>query len=62
MASKEQLEGVARVFDTLAASSIIAAVVGFTGHGLMTSLEMIGLVVLAPLLLAFAWTLRGTKK
>jgi len=39
-ASKEQKEGVARVFDTLAASSIIAAVVGFTGHGVMTALEM----------------------
>jgi len=61
-ASKEQKEGVARVFDMLGASSIIGAVAGVTGHGVMTSLEMACLIVLAPILLAFAWVVRGTGK
>jgi len=61
-ASKEQKEGVARVFDMLAASSIIGAVAGITGHGVITSLEISCLIVLAPILLAFAWVVRGTGK
>jgi len=62
MASKEQLEGVARVFDALAVSSIVAASVGATGHGVMTSVEIISLVVLSPILMVTAWILRRPKK
>jgi len=48
MASKEQKEGIARVFDTLAASRIIAAVVGFSGHSIITVAQIVALCVLAP--------------
>jgi len=61
-ASKEQREGVARVFDTLAASSVIGAALGITGHGVMTVLEIGCLLVLTPILLASGWFLRGAGK
>jgi len=61
-ASKEQKEGVARVFDTLAASSVIGAVLGITGHGVMSLLEIGCLLMLTPILLTSGWFLRGSKK
>jgi len=58
MASKEQKEGVARVLDTLAASSIIALAVSMTGYAVMTRTHEIMLSFLAGWLLAFSWRLR----
>jgi len=61
-ATKEQREGVARVFDTLAASSVIGVALGITGHGVMSAIEMGCLFVLTPILLASGWVLRGAGK
>lgn len=60
--TKEQKEGLARFFDTLAASAFIGAVVGATGHSALTSIEIVLLFTACPILLAFAFHLRGTIK
>jgi len=58
MASKEQKEGLARVFDTLAASSMIGVVVGVSGYGAINpwDIGLLGVAFLA--LLMFSWRLR----
>jgi len=62
MANKEQREGLARVFDTLSASSIIGIVVGLAGYGSI-SLRDIALLSVAILpMLMFSWFLRRTPK
>jgi len=58
MAGKEQKEGVARVFDTLTASSVIAIVVGFAGYGAIRIRDIVLLCLLSLVLLGFAWLLR----
>jgi len=58
MASKEQKEGLARVFDTLSASSIIAIVVGLAGYGAIRVRDVALLCLLSPVLLGLAWLLR----
>jgi len=58
MASKEQKEGVARVLDTLTASSIIGAALSVSGHAVMTKAHEITLCALAAMFLAFSWILR----
>jgi len=58
MVSKEQKEGLARVFDTLAASTIIAIVVGLAGYGAMDGRDIVLLCALCPIILASAWRLR----
>jgi len=60
--SKEQREGIARVFDTVAASSIIGAVVGLAGYGAIKPRDIVLLLAAIPALLAFSWFLRGAKK
>jgi hypothetical protein len=56
--SKEQKEGLARFFDTIAASALIGAVVGSTGHSPLTSLEVGVLFSVCPILLAMSFFLR----
>jgi len=58
MASKEQKEGVARVLDTLSASSIIGASLSVSGHTIMTRAHEFTLCLLAATFLAFSWILR----
>jgi len=58
MASKEQKEGVARVLDTLAASSIIGFTVSTSGYTVLTRAHEITLCILAVAFLAFSWILR----
>jgi len=62
MASKEQKEGVARIFDTLAASTIIGAIVGLSGHSVMSLLEVSLLCALCPALVSCGWLLRRPPK
>jgi len=62
VASKEQKEGVARVFDTVAASSIIGAVVGMAGYGAIKPMDVALLLAAIPALLVFSWFLRGSGK
>jgi len=61
MASKEQKEGIARVFDTITASSIIAAVVGMAGYGAIKERDIVLLCVLVPALFVCSWFLRSPK-
>jgi len=59
MASKEQKEGIARVFDTLAVSAIIGFTVGITGYSLVSIRDMILLFSIIPTLLIFSWITRS---
>jgi hypothetical protein len=59
--SKEQSEGLARFLDTLAASAVIGAVVGATGHSNLSLGEIIGLLTLCPTLLSMSIYLRRPK-
>jgi len=60
MAGKEQKEGVARVFDTLAASAIIGVAVGASGHSIVSLLEIGLMCTVCPVLLGCSWLLRRT--
>jgi len=62
MASKEQKEGVARVFDTLTASAVIGVVVGLAGYGAIIHRDIVLLAVATPVMLAFSWSLRRVSK
>jgi|GEM_PF-1095186 len=62
VASKEQKEGVARVFDTITASSIIGAVVGIAGYGSVGVRDIVLLLAATPALLMFSWVLREAEK
>jgi len=62
VASKEQKEGLARVFDTLAASALIASVVGLAGYGAISGRDIALLCALCPIILASAWRLRRPSK
>jgi len=61
MASKEQKEGVARVLDTLAASSIIGFTVSMAGYTVLTWTHEIILCLLTAVFLVFSWNLRRTS-
>ena len=56
--TKEQKEGLARFFDTIAASAVIGGVVGVTGHSPFSPLEIWALFLVCPILLLLSWTLR----
>jgi len=58
MASKEQKEGVARVLDTLCATSIIAAAASIAGYGSISTKDVMLLCLLFPFLLALSWRAR----
>jgi len=58
MASKEQKEGIARVLDTLAASSIIGFTVSTTGYTVMTHAHEAILCLLSAAFIALSWRLR----
>jgi len=58
MASKEQKEGVARVLDTLAATSIIGAIASIAGYGNISGRDVLLLCLAIPCLFAFSWRLR----
>jgi len=62
MASKEQKEGVVRVFDTLTASAVIGVVVGLAGYGAIIYRDIVLLAVATPVMLAFSWSLRRVSK
>jgi len=62
MASKEQKEGIARVFDTITASAMIGMVIGLSGHSDMTIREILSLAGLCPVLLISSWILRSPSK
>jgi len=62
MASKEQKEGVARVFDTITASAIIGMAIGLSGHSDMTIREILSLAGLCPILFTSSWILRSPSK
>jgi len=57
MASKEQKEGVARVFDTLSATAIIAASASVAGYGSI-AVNVVLLCLIAPFLLTLSWRIR----
>jgi len=57
VASKEQKEGIARVLDTLAASSIIGLGVNVSGHTVLNVNDIIVLCFLSAGLPAIAWIL-----
>jgi len=59
MASKEQKEGIARVFDTLAVSAIIGVTVGITGYSLISARDIIFLLSAIPALLILSWITRS---
>jgi len=59
MASKEQKEGIARVLDTLAASSIIGLGVSVSGHTVLRMDDIIVLCFLSAGLPAISWILRS---
>lgn len=56
--SKEQKEGLARFLDTVAASAFIGAVVGSTGHSPLSTIEIIVLFAMCPILLGMSFFLR----
>lgn len=56
--SKEQKEGFARVLDTLAVSALIGAVVGSTGHSPLSTVEIVVLFAMCPILLGMSFFLR----
>jgi len=58
MASKEQKEGVARVFDTLTASAVIGVAVSLAGYGAINLRDTLLLVAAVPAMLSFSWFLR----
>jgi len=58
MAIKEQKEGIARVFDTISATSIIAASASIAGYGSIVPKDVVLLCLAAPCLLALSWLLR----
>jgi len=62
MASKEQEEGVARVFGTLAASAIISIAIGLSEHNVISARDVVLLWTAFPVLLVFSWILRSPPK
>jgi len=58
MASKEQREGIARVFDTISATAIIAASASIAGYGSIVAKDVVLLCLIAPFLLALSWRIR----
>jgi len=58
MAVKEQKEGIARVFDTLSATSIIAAVASLAGYGSIIARDVVLLCLAIPCLVTLSWHLR----
>jgi len=58
MAAKEQKEGVARVFDTITATSIIAVTASFAGYGNIQTKDIILISLTIPLLFILSWLLR----
>jgi hypothetical protein len=52
--NKEQREGVARFLDTIAASALIAAVVGATRHSALSGAEITLLFTACPILLVMS--------
>lgn len=56
--AKEQKEGIARFLDTIAPSAFIGAVVGTTGHSVLTVLEIIVLLLVCLTLLGLSLFLR----
>jgi len=58
MASKEQKEGVARIFDTLTASAVIGVAVSLAGYGAISLRDTLLLVAAVPVMLSFSWFLR----
>jgi len=58
MASKEQKEGIARVFDTICATSIIAAAASIAGYGSINTRDVVLLCLIFPFLIALSWRLR----
>jgi len=59
MAIKEQKEGVARVFDTLSATAIIAASASMAGYGSIAAKDVALLCFIIPFLLVLSWFLRS---
>ncbi len=59
--NKEQNEGFARFLDTIAASALIGAVVGMTGHSVLSFWEMATLFAICPILLIASVYLRRPK-
>lgn len=60
--TKEQAEGLARFTDTLASAALIGAVVGASGHSLLSRNEVIALLVICPILLTASLFLRKPPK
>jgi uncharacterized membrane protein YoaK (UPF0700 family) len=56
--NEKQLEGLARLMDTLATTSVVGAVVGATGHSMLTMVEICALLLLAFILYLTAFYLR----
>jgi hypothetical protein len=56
--NKEQREGLARFCDTLAASATVGSIVGATGHSALQNIEICGLIIVTPLLLAIGYKIR----
>jgi hypothetical protein len=59
--TKEQYEGLARFFDTLAASAIIAAIIGHAGYSQIKFTEVAVLYFACPTMLSISLFLRRKK-
>jgi len=60
MASKEQKEGVARVFDTLCATAIIAASASIAGYGNISNNDVVLLCLISPFFSRFILAIEET--
>jgi hypothetical protein len=59
--NKEQKEGLARLIDTLAATTIISCFAAFTGYAPLSTLHVIILTLVGPILVYAALYLRRNK-
>jgi len=59
--AKEQRDAFARTMDTLATSSVVGAIVGYTGHTVVSNAELVLLVLAALVLYVFGFVLRSQK-
>jgi hypothetical protein len=60
--SKEQKEGLARILDTLAISSLIGAIVGTAGYSQIAVRDIVLMFLICPILITFALLLRSPQK
>jgi len=53
-------EGIARMFDTISATSIIAAAASIAGYGNINPKDVVLLCLITPFLIGLSWQIRRT--